>query len=420
VDRTASADLGDLTIRPLDREELQGAADVLGYVFASPFDERDLVEEGSVFEPERSLGAVDGQQVVACMSAFSFEMSVPGGSLPTAGTTWVGVMPTHRRRGVLSAMMRRHLADVADRGEPLAALWASETPIYGRYGYGPAIDAQTLEVQVGGDLTWAPSAPPAADRVRLIPVEGAEAVLDPIWESVRRRRAGMHVRSATWWRYQVLSTREHVTPGGKVKRVAVAEVDGQDVAYAVFASSERWGADNRPRGSLTVIEMAGVDGAAEAAMWRFLLEHDLVSQVDARRRPVDDALPLLLADSRRVRRLPNDGLHVRVVDVAGALTGRAYAESAGVTIEVVDEQLPANDGTWRIEVAPEGASVTPDSTSTPDLRMPVRSLGSLVMGDVPIRRLAAAGMVEVVDPSVLGAVDAAFRAGEAGWPSEVW
>jgi predicted acetyltransferase len=408
-------------VRPLRADEADAALDLLAVAFADPTPgEADRAAERSVFEPERSLGAFDGDRLVATLSTFSFDMSVPGGSLPVAGTTWVAVSPTHRRRGVAAGLLRRHLEDVADRGEPLAALWASEAGIYGRFGYGVAIETQRIAVQVGPGLAFAPSAPaPAVEVAPVAPVDAAER-LDPIWSAVRGRRAGMHARSPAWWGYQILSEREACTPGGSPKRVAVARAEGRDVAYAVYATASAWDDAARPTGTMTVLELAGVDGAAEAAMWRFLLQQDLLRGVTALRRPVDDALPLLLAEPRRAQRTVVDGLHVRVVDVVGALTGRGYVESAGVTIEVVDDLLPANDGTWRVEVAPEGAAVTPDPGSTPDLRLPIRALGAAVMGDVPIRRLAAAGLVEVTNPAVLDPLDAALRAPEAGWASEVW
>lgn len=409
-----------LTVRPLQSDEIVDAHALLALVFADPVDPADIDAERSVFEAERSLGTFDGDELVGCMSTYSFDMSVPGGTAPVAGTTWVGVSPTHRRRGVLHGMMRRHLHDIADRGEPLAALWASETAIYGRYGYGSAIDTARLTIALDGGLQWADTAPPAADQVTLIPIGEAHAAVAPIWDACRRRRAGMHARSEAWWHFQILSTRAHATTGGKKKYVALAEVDGRDAAYAVYTTAERWDDHGRAKGTLTAMEVAGLDSTAEAAMWRFLLSHDLMGHVSVPRRPVDDPLPLLLTDSRRVQRRISDGLHVRVIDVPAALQARAYADSAAVTVEVVDETFEGNDDTWRIEVAPEGSAVTPDPTSTPDLRMPVKALGSLYMGDVGIHQLAAAGLVEVANPAVLTAVDNAFRAPETGWAAEVW
>src|SRR6185503_18593563 len=86
----------------------------------------------------RALAAYDGDEPVALTGAYRFDLSIPGGELPCAGVTWVGVIPTHRRRGILRDLMRRELEDVHSWGEPIAALWASEAAIYGRFGYGHA------------------------------------------------------------------------------------------------------------------------------------------------------------------------------------------------------------------------------------------------------------------------------------------
>lgn len=410
----------DLTLRPLTADELPEAYRLLMLAFGDGEETADVDAERGIFEPERSLGTFDGDVLVGCMSTYSFDMGVPGSSLPVAGTTWVGVSPTHRRRGVLRRMMRQHLTDIAGRGEPLAALWASETAIYGRFGYGSAIERQRVVVRVDGDPGWMSTAPPAAQAVRLIPLESAREVIDPIYEAARRRRAGAHRRSDAWWAFQALSTRANARAGVPTKYVAVASVDGQDIAYAIYGVKGTFSEAGRPDGTLTAIELAGVDPAAETAMHRYLLSHDLVTTVQLRNRPVDDVLHLQLHDSRRVERHPGDALHVRVIDLPTALRGRQYSESAGVTIEVRDDLLEGNDGTWRVEVAPEGASVEPAEGSTPDLRMDIRALGSLYMGDIRLRHLVAAGAVQAQDPSIVRAVDTAFAADEAGWAPEVW
>lgn len=409
----------DLTVRPFTADELPTAYALLMLAFGDAPADEDIAAERAVFEPERSLATFDGETMVGCMGTYSFDMSVPGGTLPVAGTTWVGVSPTHRRRGVLSGMMRRHLTDVAQRGEPLAALWASEPAIYGRYGYGLGLERLKCTIAVDGDLRFEDTAPPPPDRVSLIPLADARPVIDPIYEACRRRRAGMHARPQAWWDFQALNSRSSALAGASSKYVAVAQIDGRDAAYAIYGIKGEFSDAGRPAGSLKVVEMAGVDAGAEAAMWHYLLRHDLVSEVVARR-PVDESLPLLLTDSRRVVRVPGDTLHVRILDLPAALRGRSYAESAGVTIEVHDDRVEANDGTWRIEVAPEGVSVEPAEGSAPDLRMGVRALGSLYMGDISLRRLVAAGMVQVADPAAITAVDAAFAACEAGWAPEVW
>ncbi|CAN5354280.1 GNAT family N-acetyltransferase [soil metagenome] len=408
-----------LTLRPFSPEEYPTAFRLLMRVFGEAVDDKDMDAERAVVEYDRTLATFDGEEMVGVMSAFSFDMSVPGGSLPVGGTTWVGVSPTHRRRGVLSTMMRRHLDDVAARGEPLAALWASEAAIYGRYGYGVAIEQLHCTVALDQGLTWEATTPPAATQVSLVPLEEAYAVLNPIYEACRRRRAGMHVRSEAWWGQQALSTRPNVLSGMSEKLVAVAEVDGRDAAYAIYGQKPG-SVHGRPDGRMKVMEMAGVDTTAEAAMWRYLLDHDLVRTVEAWGRPADEPLPLLLTDSRRVSSQVRDTLYVRVVDLPAALRGRGYADSVGVTIEVSDDVLEANDGVWRLEVAPEGASVDSAEGSAPDLRMDVRALGSLYMGGIGLRRLIAAGRVEVRNPTVVSAVEAAFATDEAPWVPEVW
>ena len=339
--------------------------------------------------------------------------------MSAAGTTWVGVKPTHRRQGIMRRMMTGHLRQAVDRGDVLAALWASEATIYGRFGYGAAVDMQRLTLGTEGLTTWRVDAPPPADSIRLVSLEDAIEVIDPIYEATRIRRAGMHRRSADWWRFQALSTRTSCMSGAEGKHVAVATVEGRDVAYAIYGLGE-FSVTGQSRAQVIVTEIAGVDAASEVAMWRYLASHDLTAGVVARRRPVDDVLPLVIEDSRRIERRVTDALYVRVLDLQAALRARTFGDSAGFTMRVHDGMFDINDGTWRVEVAPEGVSVEAVADTTADIELDVRELSMLFMGDVNIADLARAARVVVHNPDVLHQINAAFRTTEAGWAPEVW
>lgn len=408
----------EVDIRPFTLEAVPAATRVMDLAFGEACDEQDLQALRSVVEPDRTLGAYDGDTMVGTLATYSHDLSVPGGSTACGGLTWVSVSPTHRRRGILRQMITRHLLDVHERGEAFGALWASETAIYGRFGYGLAVEQQRLSITVDRALEWESHAPPPADHVRLVPVEMAADVLTPLYEAARRRRAGAHARDDAWWRFQALGTRKSAQVGMARKHVAVATIDGEDAAYAIYGSKEDRNADGAPL-VMRVQELAGRSPAAEAAMWRYLLSHDLLGRVVAPFRPLDDSLPMLLTDSRRVSRTIGDSLHVRVVDLPAALRSRTYRDSVGVTLELHDDLLPHNAGTWRVEVAPEGVSVVA-SDDPPQMSCDIRAVGSLLLGDVPAQRLVAAGAITCDDPALVGAVDAAFGTAEAGWVPEVW
>src|SRR5262245_9642979 len=99
-----------------------------------------------VLPVERVHAAWEGERAVGGASALPLLLTVPGGRLPAAGVTAVGVLPTHRRRGILRALMRAQLDDCRRRGEPVAYLWATEDTIYGRFGYGIASVSGEIEI----------------------------------------------------------------------------------------------------------------------------------------------------------------------------------------------------------------------------------------------------------------------------------
>jgi predicted N-acetyltransferase YhbS len=156
-----------LPIRPIDGAEFGALVRTVETAFGEAAHPDDIERERLVFEPDRSLAAFDGDRIVGGTWVFSFGLSVPGGELPAAGVTGVGVLPTHRRQGLLTRLMRRQVDDVRDRGEPLAALWASEAQIYGRFGYAPATFGAAHRIRKRG-ATALTRAPAAGGLVRLV------------------------------------------------------------------------------------------------------------------------------------------------------------------------------------------------------------------------------------------------------------
>jgi predicted acetyltransferase len=371
----------------------------------APAEERDLDE--SLLDHGRALGAWDGGQCVGTAGAFDFRITVPGGAaVPAAGVTMVGVAATHRRRGVLTSMMRRQLADVRSWGEPLAVLVASEPAIYGRFGYGVAshrlgVEVDTTRVRL--------SVPPGTDEVRLRYADPAEA-LDACEAVYARRvpeRPGMLVRRPGWEQVELLDTDRH-RAGGSPLQCVVAERDGEEglVGYARFRVKPDWG----PGGAAGVVRLSAleaVDPAAHAALWRFLLDIDLTSSVVAYRRPVDEPWLHMVSDVRRCGLRVQDDLHVRLVDVGAALGARTYQAPVDLVLEVEDAFCPWNEGRWRLVGDARGASCE-RTERTADLALSVRELASAYLGGVSLASLGAAGRVRELRPGALTEASVGF------------
>jgi len=362
---------------------------------------------------ERTACAFDGERLVGTSGAYPQRLSVPGGELPCAGVTVVTVLPTHRRRGILTRMMARLFEQARAAGEPLAALWAAEGGIYGRFGYGVAARHARIELDGG-------SPAPARDERRALqpelrPLAGAEAELAPLWERLRARRAGVPARSEPWWRRRILDDPEHERDRRRPKRlVVVRDGDGVAQGYALY----------RARGpeeavELEVLELIAPDPEAEAALWGFFCGVDLVERVIGELRPVDDALPFRCADFRQPRvTLVEDALWLRLLDVAAALAGRRWATALDLTLAVSDARLPHNDGAWRLEAAADGEARCARSDRAPQLALDVAALGAAFLGGTPLARLADAGRVRELEPGALDRLDAALRTPRAPWIPE--
>jgi predicted acetyltransferase len=406
-------------IRPITQDEL----DPFLLVDQHAFNESGPTQRSSAnfldrVEFDRTLAAFDGTTPVGGTGIFTFQMRVPGAMAPVAGVSLVSVLPTYRRRGILSALMHRQLADVSERGEPLAALFASETPIYGRYGYGAASWHASYSLR-GREGALAPGAPTDSGlRLRITDPVTARAELAKVYDQALAERPGLYARTDPWW--DRILTDLHGEPPQPV-RCLLAEDDSGPRGYALYTTKGRWDEDAfLPDGVLDVSESVATDPAATAALWGDLLSRDLVNEFHARLRPVDDPLYYLLADPRRARPLLGDGLWVRVIDVGAALALRRYSCPVDVVIEVTDGLLPANQGRWRL-TASDGAGqpgygATCEPTAAPaDVKLPVRALGAAYLGGTRLGPLAGAGLITEVRAGSLAALSTAMSWEPAPW-----
>jgi predicted acetyltransferase len=374
------------------------------------------------FEAERSLAAFDsgvpaGGGLVGTTGVYSFQMAVPGAVLPVAGVTAVSVLPTHRRRGILRSLMTRQITDIAARGdEPIAALWASETPLYGRYGYGRASSHAFFRFGRGeGALSALAPADPDL-TLRLAEPGEVAADLAKVYETVLPGQPGFFSRNEDWWE-RVLDDPAEERHGASPLRCLLA-ADGAGLrGYALYRSTPNWEEGTvLPDGVIDVWELVAADPAASAALWRDLLSRDLVGTMTADLRPVDDPLLYQLYDSRRARVRLVDDLWVRVIDLPGALASRAYAAPVDVVLEVTDALLPANAGRWRLRSS--GVGGTADCVRTDDaadIALDVRELGAAYLGGTRLAALAAAGLVSESRPGAVGRLSTAM-----GWDPAPW
>lgn len=375
-----------------------------------PPEERDLWDR--LTEHDRSLGVWDGDACVGTAGAFSFRLTVPGGaSVPVAGVTMVSVAATHRRRGILTSMMRRQLDDVRSWGEPLAVLTASEPMIYGRFGYGIATMATTAEIDTDRVRIAVPA---GTDDVRLRFADPA-AVRDQC-EAVYARqvagRPGMLARRPGWEDLPLLDP-ESERQGASPLQCVVAERDGEVVGYTRYFNKPDWDVFG-PKGEIRLRDLEALDPAAYAALWRFLFDIDLTGKVKVRSRPVDDAWQHLVSDIRRCAVRQRDSLHVRLVDLGAALEARTYQTPVDVVFEVADAFCPWNEGRWRLTGDAKGASCKRTEEAA-DLALSVRELGAAYLGGVSLTSLAAAGRVREVRPGALAEASTAFGSAMAPW-----
>ena len=398
-------------VRPCrDREEFDRALYAIGQNFFGPPTEEQLDRFLRVLELERMHAAFEAGEIVGGAGAFTFDLSVPGGSLPCAGVTVVGTYPTHRRRGVQRSLMRAQLDDVHERGEPIAALWASEEPIYGRYGYGLA--SWGGEVSISREANAFARPLERRGQARFVSQEEAKKLFPPVWEALRAERPGVFSRVEAWWETRRLRIPDE--EAAHPRRFVALELDGATQAYAIYRTKPGF-EGGVSTAKIEVLEALGMNPQATAEIWRFLLDIDWIETVSASLLPPDHPLFLLLAYPRRARYRIADALWVRLVDVGAALSGRAYAGGGSVVFEVRDAFCPWNEGRWRLE---SGVAARTDEPA--ELALDVDALGSAYLGAVSFAQLCAALRVEELVDGAAARADALFAWRPLPWCPEIF
>ena len=361
-----------------------------------------------IFQPERSLSAFEDGEIVGCTTSYSLEMTVPGGTMPIGAVAQVSVQATHRRRGLNTRLMKRQLTDLHEWGDPIAVLQASESIIYGRYGYGMASFDYTLDIERVHSAYSQPCEP--RGRLRYIKQDEARHVFPRVHERATLRRNGMVKRNDAWWDFRFAQPAPAAQGGDPkswfVKYEVGGQVDGY-VRYRIYGET------------MKVIELMSATDDAYAALWRFCLDMDLVTNIRAPRRAADEPLLWMLADPRRLKQSSTDASWLRLVDVPAALSGRTYAAEESLVLEVCDSFCEWNDGRLRLTGGAEGAECR-STQQEPELTLSAADLGAAYLGAVGFQTMFRAGRIEEHAPGALARADAMFATAEQPWCLDSW
>jgi len=413
-----------IEIRGIERHEVPAFRAAVSFGFGSD----DLPDAESTPEAdERFLTiacldtmsvAVDRGRFVATFASRDFELAVPGGaSVPMAGTTMVTVQPTHRRRGLLTGLMTRHLAQAVERGQVFAGLRASEETIYGRFGYGSA--APCYDLHLPGDTVSVPAlgeGPGGRDQpaLRVVGADEAVALLPPAYDRYWRCQPGLLSRSPAWWRERLIRDPEHRRGGATARRHVVAEHGGAVSGWASYRQASSWSA-GRPDGSVEVEDLVALDDDTRRALWHYLANVDLYPNLHWEQCPLDDPVFLEVDRPRRLAVRLRDTLWLRLLDPVRAFEARRYERDGTVALAVTDP-LGFAAGTWRLEVR-DGQGRCRPVDGPAEVTLQCRAAGAAYLGGVPLLTLARAGWV-AGQPAAVARFDGMLRTARAPWSPE--
>ena len=394
-------------IRPIEEAELE-----TWYKVVTGAEGRDLIADelkyGSLgVHLDRTLAAFDDGDMVGTAHDEVLDMTVPGATLKSGLVGYVGTMPTHRRRGILTALMRRQLEDLYEEGVPLAHLQASESVIYGRFGYG--IGAYCEDWTIERHHTAFARDLAGGGRLSFVSPDEMREIFPEVYGRANSGRPGMAPMSEHRWNARLWDL--EFTRGGSSKYFHIVYEDGGAIdGYVTYRIK---------RSTLIVRELMAVTNSAYASLWRYCFDVDLRTETVARDRPVDDPIHWILADPRKLSRALRDGVWLRLVDVETALSARSYATSGTLVIDVKDSTCPWNQGRYSVEVGPQGAHVK-RTTVEPDIVMPISCLATCYLGAASASSLARARRVEARSEGALALADLMFATSKQPWSPDPW
>jgi predicted acetyltransferase len=406
-----------ITYRPITDEEYPAFARALieGFSDDVPDDEFPNLLKATL-PPERTLAAFDGDEIVGTFGGYALDLTIPGGQVPMEGTTVVTVFPTHRRMGLMAEMMTRHLENAATNGYAIAGLWASESSIYGRYGYGAASFAHSIKLK-SRSIVFRPDVD--IERVRRISIEDAADVLPAVFDAYLPRVSGVYARTTEWWNSEVLFDAAWTRRGKTSKRIVVHDGPGGPDGYTIYRQKGGESDDGHSNGTVHVVEVVAGTDFAHASLWSYLTNVDGCPNVAAWNTPVDDPLALKLVEPRRVRiDSRSDALWILILDVVKALEARAYEQDGSIRFSVENAFRSDVEGTYELRIS-DGVGSCARTDEEADVAVDLDVLGALYLGGGDAHAYSSAGRIR-------GAADAVstfhnlFHTAKAPWCNQVF
>jgi predicted acetyltransferase len=402
-----------IEVRKVRVDEFNAWSDTIDVGFHMPQSRGDGVRRQRWYDIDRCWGAFDGETPVGTLRSIALELTVPGGAfVPLAGISAVTVLPTHRRSGLLSRMMAGELSAAKERGEPLAGLYAAEYPIYGRFGFGPATTSARWHL----DARAAIFARELPGSVGLVDADTGFAEGAKLYDRLRAITPGAPSRTTELWeRFLRLVPREGESAPKNVLYALCRDEAGQVVGFLRYKFGEDHWTHERPDNVVDALDLFALNVEYEARLWKYLADHDWVSQVRAPDMRREDELWRDLLVDRRVAWADNqvDGQWVRPLDTAAALAARRYEVPGRVVLRVVDKDGYA-DGTFVLDGGPEGATCAA-TTESAQITLPAGVLGSIYLGGFTAARFAALGLIDEHRPGAVARLSAMFQTAIAPW-----
>lgn len=397
-----------MQIRAITEEEFSAWERSAARGFGEQTTEARRLHIRATTELERTIAAFNNLEIVGTSSVHSLELMIPGSSVPLAYLDWISVLPTHRRMGILTNMMRHTFADLHDQGEAISGLTSTESSIYERFGYGISSWVESYTIKREHSELYKDFR--GSGQTQFVEPSEVKSIWPKIYDLIRLSRVGMFRYTPQWWN-AFISDPEHWRQGGsQMFHVVYHGKEGPEGLASYRIRNKR---------EVVVVLLLGTTLESQGALWQYCFGIDLMTSTFAPGRPVDDPLIWLLRNSRMLNRSVRDKLWIRLIDVPKAIATRSYASECDVTIQVNDPFCRWNQGCYQIQTSFDGAICKP-SRRLPDVILSASDLASIYLGGTKFVTLQRAGRIVELRSESIKKLDQAFAIEQAPWTFEMF
>ena len=342
--------------------------------------------------PDRAIALFDENKIIGTANSFGESISLPSNKkAKVAAVSYVSVMPTHRRQGILSEMMKIQLNEIHSiHKEPLAVLWPSESAIYGRFGYAPTHEKHYSISK--NNAKFLPQISSNNLKINFLNKKEAIECYVQVNNKLMESRPGVMELTNDWAERRIEDLISNHLSNGPSYFIGIFD-NKTPVGLVTYSIENNNDYGNMPA-SLHIWDILYLNIESAIKLWNFCLNIDLVEEIHAKGVPEDDVLEALLISPGDLNARLTTGLWIRIVDVINSLEARTYEHNGEIILKVDDSIIKDNNNTYLLNTNDKSTPKCEITSKNPDVEITIQGLSEIYLGTFDLNNLIASGNIK--------------------------